>query len=125
MILSFSISNSFMLKDGRVGVERRLDTGLESTLGDDVTVIPFLTGVQTKSPDGGIFSDDTPSTAAVTLTVSLEVLNPSVFLPTGGRRPFLLRDRFAGRTVSVEVHLPFSCFSWTCETGHRYHLRLA
>ena len=43
----------------------------------------FLTGVEGGSAGGGLFSDDdTPSTTAVTLTVSSEVENPLVALPS-------------------------------------------
>ena len=72
-----------MPKDGNDGVERRLDNGLESSLrGELMHMGPFLTGVESGSVDGGLLlDDDIPSTAAVTLTVSLEVENPFASLP--------------------------------------------
>ena len=80
-----SLSISLLPKDGREGVERRLDNALEMSLGGEVTVTGalVLTGVKGGSSGGGLFSDDdTPSTVAVTLTVSLEVENPSTALPS-------------------------------------------
>ena len=69
-----------MPKDGNDGVERRLDNGLESSLRGEL--VHILAGVESGSVDGGLLlDDDIPSTAAVTLTVSLEVENPVASLP--------------------------------------------
>ena len=84
IILLLSLSTSLLPKDSREGVERRLDSGLESSLESEVTVkgALFLTRVEGGSAGGGLISDDTPSTAAVTLTVSSEAENPLVALPS-------------------------------------------
>ena len=82
IILLLSLSASLLPKESKEGVERRLDNGLDSLLGGEVTVMGalFLTGV---NAGGGLSSDnDTPSTAAVTLTVSLGIRNPSPALPS-------------------------------------------
>ena len=83
MILLLSLSISRLPKEGRGGVERRLDSGLESSLGGETVVRRglFLAGVDGESVGGGLVSlDDNPSTVAVTLTVSSEVENPLVAL---------------------------------------------
>lgn len=74
-----------MPKDSKEGVERRLDNGLEPWLRGGLTVkgALFVAGVDGVSAGGDLSSeDDTPSTAAVTLTVSSEIENSSVALPS-------------------------------------------